>query len=488
MPEDLNFRDDGNNGDALEGDGEYTLGPFFLRKEHLSQDNLPHDVSFGRIQVVGEDDVYSTSIIETTLGVLPSGFKLSPVIPIREDAQLTSHLLNVSKDGFSTQEWFRGVDTELLFDYLETVYEIVEDDYDFIILLSSGRLERVYEYLNRNSVSGMGLTVQAAPFVGDWDQSDFYSSDGTLQALCALDYQSRGMIPSTLVHEMLHRWAAYFDTSLEVRNPTAHYEWKTNAASLLGGNFWEQQEDGTYLVDGSIGRGGAYRASPVDLFSMGLIPPEDLPDLLYAPTSIGNVVRAEDIKRTVTAEDILNAQKPHAPNFENPQKRFRILFVIESKGRLLTETEMNYYNAFVAEAMRILDPLEEDPYVSNRWVPITRFFGDSVSWNPSIALRPAFYDNGLDHDGDGISTMLEVKVGTNAFSKSSKPRVWLGADADGVSLNVSPPENLDEIELESSSDLETWIPFVGDFVRAPDDRTSTVPLESSQFVRSKPKD
>ncbi len=486
-PENLDFHDDGLNGDEVVADGTYTLGPFYLKESEVPVKDKPSVASIGTVQVVGDDDVYSTFITETSVGVLPTGTQIHSPLNLRADAQITSHLLNVSKSGLSTQEWFRGVDTERLFDFMKTVYHIVEDEYDFVVMLSSGRMERVYEYKNRNSVSGMGLTTQAAPFTGDWDQSDLYSSAGKLQHLMALDYQNRGMIPSTLVHEILHRWGAYIDASLQIRIASGHYDVRSSTGSIIGGHPWIKQEDGSFLVDTSIGSGGAYRASPIDLFSMGLLPPPEMPDLYYAPNIDFNggttFVLPEDIERTVTSEEILTTQSPHAPDFDDPQISFRILFVIESKDRLLSPVEMTYYNAFVVEAMRELDQSEPDPFVGLEWVPITRFFGERVSWNPSIVLKSSYYDQDDDHDGDGVLTEIEMRMGTNAFSNRSKPELKVEQVDGELLLSVRPLPEEGGIELETSRDLKNWDLYQGDVSRSADEQDATVELGQDRFFR-----
>lgn len=486
-PDSLDFHDDGMDGDEVEGDGTYALGPFYLKESEVSVTDKPSVASIGTVQVVGSDDVNSTFITDTSVGVLPVDTQIRSPLNLGADAQITSHLLNVSKSGLSTQEWFRGVDTERLFDFMKTVYHVVEDEYDFVVMLSSGHMERVYEYKNRNSVSGMGLTTQAAPFIGDWDQSDLYSSAGKLQHLMALDYQNRGMIPSTLVHEILHRWGAYIDASLQIRIPSAHYDVRSSTGSIIGGHPWIKQEDGRFLVDTSIGSGGAYRASSIDLFSMGLLPPTEMPDLYYAPTINLNrgktFVSPEEIERTVTSEDILAAQEPYAPDFIDPQISFKILFVIESKDRLLSPVEMTYYNAFVEEAMRELDQSEPDPFVGLEWVPITRFFGERVSWNPSIVLKSSYYDNDDDHDGDGVLTGVEMRMGTNAFSNRSKPELEIEQAGSELLLSIRPLPEESGIELETSRDLKNWDLYEGDISRSTDEQDATVELGQDQFFR-----
>ena len=78
-------------------------------------------------------------------------------------------------------------------------------------------------------------------------------------------------------------------------------------------------------------------------------------------------------------------------------------FVVESVDRLLTPTEMTFYEIFAAHVTRPLAEDAPDPYLGFNWAPIGRFFGPEVSWTSEVCL--------LDGDGDGVCDASQCERG-----------------------------------------------------------------------------
>lgn len=461
LPDDHDFNDEGLRGDEVAGDGEYTLGPLTLLDQQSEITLKPTVVSIGFIQVTNRGGSIRTFTIDASVGVLPTDHASVRLLQVTPDTQITSHLVNARRESYWTQDVLRGVDIERNWDYFHRLYEVVLDDYDTIVLLSSGKVESTDPNSGVNVHSGIYESVRNSELAPrPADSSASYGSDGKLVSICALDYQNRGMYPNNLMHEILHRWGAHLNPSLGLGTETGHYDYHCNAGSLIGGLQWTEVEGG-YVANPEIGRAGAFRASPVDLFSMGLLPLENLPDLHLAPGvdfgSGQNRVEARDITLTVAPEDIRAAHPRGVPDTENPQTYFRILFVIESKDRLLNSDEMTYYSAFIQEAMRQMHPAEPDPYLSLEWVPITRFFGERVKWDYTISMNPSLFGPNEDHDGDGYPSALECLLRTNILDGDSKPQLELEPSGSGYRVEYRPYTPNVPLRWESSSDLVDWI-------------------------------
>ena len=460
MPDDLDFHDDGLNGDAVEGDGVYTLGPFKLLENQADLTRKPSVVKIGTIQVVDPDDSIKTFLTFASLGVLPSAFEEKPVFRLNDRVQLTADLLNYRSDSLKSQELLRGMSYERLSSYMSELYQVVEDDYDFVVMLSSGKLEVPDPGSSRNAHIGICRVAKSPPLRGDWSQSRLYGSNGRLAAICSLDYQDRGMEPSNLMHEILHRWGAAFDSSLNYQLASGHYDLDSNAGSILGGYRWIEQGDDSFEIDYMNGSNSAYRAGECDLFSMGLLPLDEMSNLYVAAdghTDSGTrTVTSGDIVRTITAEDIALAQGENLPDWERPQTRFRILFVVESRDRFLNADEMTYYSAFVEEAMRVVDVSEPDPHIAHEWAPITRYFGDRVQWDHRLFIRSSVLDPFEDHDSDGFASIMENRIGTNAFDRNSKPWLKLVRDGESRAIEMRHYEPHMTVEIQRSDDLRSW--------------------------------
>src|SRR5439155_24520098 len=61
----------------------------------------------------------------------------------------------------------------------------------------------------------------------------------------------------------------------------------------------------------------------------------------------------------------------------------------DSRNRLLTPTELTYYEIFAAHYTKPVPEGQPDPYVGSGWVPITRFFGHGTTWSSTV---PALHD------------------------------------------------------------------------------------------------
>lgn len=181
-----------------------------------------------------------------------------------------------------------------------------------------------------------------------------YSFFGVLESLTA----------GPSLHEIAHAWSAYLDgpTSLATqtgRTPTGHWGF-SSVGGVLGG--WDPDTlqilgDSEYRVCGPTEfeefapQGYANNNipySPLELYLMGLLPAEQVPDIQVATNPVvteqqGSCVRfVADALETVRMEDIITANGLRLPSANDSQKHFNIALAIISENPL-NDGEWEFY-------------------------------------------------------------------------------------------------------------------------------------------------
>ena len=152
-----------------------------------------------------------------------------------------------------------------------------------------------------------------------------------------------------IAHEATHRWLAFmrFRNPLSgqieslrsddshwsdfLHSPAVYPVWpgfsgeRYVEASVNSGGVWTDNGDGTFTRQDD-GTALARGLSALDLYAMGMIPPEDVPDtfILRVPegTEASGTVRATKVP--VRVEDIIAAMGPRAPAADESRKEFRL--------------------------------------------------------------------------------------------------------------------------------------------------------------------
>ena len=155
-----------------------------------------------------------------------------------------------------------------------------------------------------------------------------------------------------LGHEVGHRWGAYVTAKVngetislgpwphwarELQTPVAYPYSRPTEASTLGGGVWQDNFDGTYtqLHDGYFVPATGY--SYLDLYLMGLISAEEVPDffMLKNLARVRKDVNGDPIfkaERTkVTIQDVIAAEGRRSPDVDHSQRKFNtgIVVVVE---------------------------------------------------------------------------------------------------------------------------------------------------------------
>ena len=221
------------------------------------------------------------------------------------------------------------------------------DPEDPVSFCSAGRLQLTYQQPIFVGANEMQLQPPENALRGSPQDITFYRSeleaaspDGKLRPY---DYAM-----THLGHEWSHRWGAYVSAKVKgktiplgpihwlkgLRAPVAFPYQRPVEASTLGGGVWQHNADGTYtqLRDGYFVPAPGY--SYLDLYLMGLLSPEEVPDffLLQNLVAVGKdrygraIFKADRIRLTIQA--VVAAEGSRVPDFEHSQREFNTGIVV----------------------------------------------------------------------------------------------------------------------------------------------------------------
>lgn len=394
-PSPIALRDDGLGGDRVAGDFVYTSGPFKYKKTvplpsyYMNDVNSPAGafaVQIGDVQVREADSLW-TFVQQPAVGFLRSGiYSEDPVIPLSPDLAVSGHLVNVRSSSRGAQNFIRGLGFgPELQQVTQTIYSRLPDLFDFLVFLSTNKVEAYQRSSLGNSIAGVHQTVHMN-YLGTGqptiDMTADYGSAGRLLGVNVLDPPDRGLYSNFATHEIMHQWASYVSPLLGIRIG-AHYKLTSSVASLLGGYRWTYTGDELYEQDCTQGWNNASQASPLDLYLMGVIDASAVPPFHVSNQAFNCYVPIFDYT-TVTSDQLEIFQGPRFPGPTAAPRFYQVGFVVESNGRLLNETEMTFYEMFARHYATVLDPSKPNPYLASNWAPASRFFGNDVHLETEI--------------------------------------------------------------------------------------------------------
>lgn len=402
----LALRDDGLEGDRVAGDFIYTSGEIrfdttkpFPEAFYQQNTDSPPGISIqevGPVTITELDGTLSQFLDWPSVGLVRADIPDAPTQVLSSNVTVSDHVINVRTVSEATQSTIQGPSSTLS-TITEPIYDVLPDSFDFLHLFSTERIETVPRLSGANYHAGVHSPVKV-DYTGtglpQFDMSASYGSAGRLQGINMLDAGSDGIWSLNVTHELVHQWSSYLDPSLGLTQGGGHPLPNSSIGSLVGGQQWIPNGDGSFTINFDEGRNGATHASPLDLYMMGLIDASELPDLyVYDPTisppksSSNPIVLASEIIRTVTAEDIIAVHGIRTPGTATAQRDFNIGFVAESHHRALNATEMTFYEIFAAHYTKPLPAGEPDPDVDGGWVSIANFFGHGTTWSSLIPGR-----------------------------------------------------------------------------------------------------
>jgi hypothetical protein len=248
----------------------------------------------------------------------------------------------------SFYEWFRSPEYDPAA-VGRAFYRAHPDSFDVLAVFESFPVSHAAVAMQlpvKNDVRGIGLDL--------FDRTRDYGSLGRLHGLLELNtvaWVGPNEASGMLGHEFAHRWLAYVSfldergqRSSDLLEAPRGSHWcfyldtRTGMTwdgfpthSFMFGSKWDDLPDGRLQTGGSTSWG----YSPLDLYLMGLIPADSVPDFFYVadrPDQGQPCVTGSNPtpgrKRTVSVRQIIAAEGPRNPDVTRSQKQFRTAFVL----------------------------------------------------------------------------------------------------------------------------------------------------------------
>ncbi len=315
----------------------------------------------GVIDIIFDESDVRTGIVGVSPGGVDDAFQVN----------LVDYSDNLPLEGTTgaIAEAFVDLPTVNLQNVAREFYRSHNDDFDSLILFTN--FESNLDFVGvlafainvQNDVLGIGNPNRSEIFP-QFDHTAEYGSQGNLKSFLTMknlkvwedDPLENTFGPATstlsvLAHEFGHTWLAFIDPLVLLTRDRAHWNFFLHTSgSLLGGNDIQDNGDGSFIT---LAPKDIY--SPLDLYLMGLLKPEDVPptflvtnphdldlpppydqqtitaDQLQGTYSLGDVGFRGD-RREVRIEDIISVNGVRIPSAESSQKDFRTAFILLAMG------------------------------------------------------------------------------------------------------------------------------------------------------------
>ena len=315
----------------------------------------------GVIDIIFDQSDVRTGIVGVSPGGVDDAFQVN----------LVDYSDNLPLEGTTgaIAEVFVDLPTVNLQNVAREFYRSHNDDFDSLILFTN--FESNLDFVGvlafainvQNDVLGIGNPNRSEIFP-QFDHTAEYGSQGNLKSFLTMknlkvwedDPLENTFGPATstlsvLAHEFGHTWLAFIDPLVLLTRDRAHWNFFLHTSgSLLGGNDIQDNGDGSFIT---LAPKDIY--SPLDLYLMGLLKPEDVPptflvtdphdldlpppydqqtitaDQLQGTYSLGDVGFRGD-RQEVRIEDIISVNGMRIPNAESSQKDFRTAFILLAQG------------------------------------------------------------------------------------------------------------------------------------------------------------
>ena len=290
-----------------------------------------------------------------------SGMPHSDVVAIDAGAQYASNVLNIIVPGFGDGRASAGSQGFELAAATEQALKYLSDTYDDIAFVPVATPVADYGAFHRNVQNAVtGINIAA------FNQTSQY---GKSQRLQGVELDAGGAAAARYEdtnHEMAHQWNSDFDwgriagITRAGHQPEAHSPLWTGGESLLGAVLWPSRR---VRVNGAAFAIEATPAPahfhPLELYGMGLLPPEQVPDFQVFEdqgqfSATASMIPGVDAPvtggvRSVTIHDVI---REHGARTGPKPTVWRRATVLVSTERLASQGEMDYWNFF---AQRLAD-------------------------------------------------------------------------------------------------------------------------------------
>ncbi len=302
------------------------------------------------------------------------------VTALAADAQRSPHVLNIRLDAVTIYP-----DAPIVARALQL---LGGDQFDFVAVIATATTNSNRVYIGvRNDVTGIG----AATF----NTSAPWGGTGRLRGVIAFpidayfDGAEQGMI-----HEVGHAWINHAtDAVFGVGAP--HWPASTMAGGAMGFSIPGSNQGGSFpwsltsLGDGTVRINAitnSDRFTPLDLYLMGLLPPDSVPPMYVLPATANPNAFTDGMispATTYTIADYIAGQGPRLPSSATAARQFATAVVVLSYGRLLTPSEMAFFDHASARAETTV-PV---PAVAGRWSVIASGFFLATGGRATLRTR-----------------------------------------------------------------------------------------------------
>jgi hypothetical protein len=226
----------------------------------------------------------------------------------------------------------------------EKAYEYLEDNFDYIIILSVEAVKPPDLFYGRatpvqNQIQGLGIST--------YDNSASFGSDGKLKSIIYMprtEYISNG----PFLHEIAHTFA---NKGIIPSTVPGHWGFASTAGQLGGFEEFEDLGNNTYRgkLNGQTGfgtfanGGNSIIYGDLELYAMGLIGADQLAPIQVAVNPEWTQTAGEftaDAITTYIVQDLINEHGVRLPAVADSQKAFKALTVVISK-EVISEVKTN---------------------------------------------------------------------------------------------------------------------------------------------------
>ena len=297
--------------------------------------------------------LYSGGTLIETTNVFPEVFTnelpLLPVVPLGPGVQRTSHVVNVVEPRMFPSTESRIFQPDLAA-ATSRLYQYLPDQFDQLNIVFGRRyFANRYHVVVRQNATGIGENLTNL-------NADSYGSAARLQGVNvfpqspAFDGGER-----TQSHEFAHQWVNYIRFGA-LAGGGAHWPVSSIASGVMGSDAGAfgcalKLENGL-LVSSAAPSQKVF--NPLDLYLMGLIPAEEVPDqYVVTDTAAQNALRTNCARaplqpgqfEVIRISDLVDRLGVRAPG----PKQYRLATVVVS-DRLLNQEEMSFYSFFARRA------------------------------------------------------------------------------------------------------------------------------------------
>jgi hypothetical protein len=306
------LRDDGQGGDPVAGDGQFTSGPLTAVDENAPAVASVYPMHLTRLEyrfpegpaIVALDPASRLRVV--FYDVEPA--RIPPVV-VREtgaDARRSPHVVSLVLP--RTTPTFQSPDRSAAV-LARAYYDRFDYDPDFLVTYQ-------LEFMLPSPLSGVFVAAQndvSGNGASGFDRTVEFGSAGALQGVVAIAGGPSPISHGLMIHELGHRWMAYVDPDLGISSG-AHW-----------GSFLDRAFNG--FSNG--------RYNDFELYLMGVLPPDSV-----TPRRIGI--------NGVTLDQVIERHGPRTPTWPESQNRFTSVALVVYH-RVLTDFEISLFDYLASE-------------------------------------------------------------------------------------------------------------------------------------------